>query len=470
MRNSPFPPECQKDPVLFVETFLRDKDGHPCKPHTGQIELLRGMVTVFLSVACCGRQFGKSVAMGWYVVWYAVCHKNRQIYIIAPTLDQARIIFNEVSFHFRNSALAALIVGKMKEYPFPQITLANGTQIHARGANTPEYIRGKPIHLAILDEAAFFKDGTISKVIEPMFTVTGQMEHAGLCMISTPFGQGDFYDYAERAKKADKSRFFHYTSMDNPYADKSYLDRIRTEYGEDSLLWQTEYMARFVDDDLAVFPWAQIKRAIERYPYDRCGQPPVPGHKYVSGVDLANVRDYFVASILDITNPALTPLVHYDRLQQKGYAHYKRVLRANHAAYHPKTLIDATSLGESVVEDLRDIGAEGYKFSSQSKYEIVQELSRMLNENRLALPNDRAIIDELRFFSYQITASKTLKMEARRGHDDIVMSLALAAHTALMPITLGFFEGVAGWEPQYRVQAELDEYTGKDPFAELFKE
>jgi phage FluMu gp28-like protein len=462
-------PEVTSDPVTFAQAFLKNPDGTAANPHDGQIELLRGLISVFLAVACCGRQWGKSVSMGWYVCWYVVTHRNRQVYIIAPTLDQARIIFNEVAYQFRNTELAALVVGKIKEYPFPCIKLANGSEIHARGANSPEYIRGKPIHLAILDEAAFFKDGVISKVIEPMFTVTGKMEHAGLIMISTPFGQGDFYDYAQRAKADETARFFHYTSLDNPHANHSYLERIKKQYGEDSLLWQTEYLANFVDDDLAVIPWSYIKRAIERYPYDSFPRPPIEGHKYVQGVDLANVRDYFVASILDITDPSFVPLVHYDRLQKKGYAHYKKVVRANHQVYHPKTLIDATSLGESVVEDLADIHAEGYKFSQQSKYEIVQELVRMFAENRIAIPNDRAIIDELRYFTYEITANKTLKMEARHGHDDIVMSLALAAHLALIPITLGFFGSVNGFDPLEQAKAAQPP-PDVDPFAELFKD
>jgi phage FluMu gp28-like protein len=455
-----------EDPVDFTEKLLRNRDGSPAKPHAGQIELLRGIEG--LTVACCGRQWGKSVALGWYGTWYAVTHSNREVYIIAPTVDQSRIIFNEIAMHFRTAPLSAL-VEKIKEYPFPQIKLKNGTNINGRGANSPEYIRGKPIHLALCDESAFFKDGVISQVIEPMFTVTGQMKHSGIVLISTPFGLGDFFDYAQRAKKGDGSRFHHFTSLDNPYANKKYLEGIRDEYGEDSLLWRTEYMAEFVDGDLAVFPWSQIKRAIERYPYETFPIASVTGHKYVQGVDLANVRDYFVASVLDVSNPSLVPLVHYDQLQKKGYKHYKQVIRNNYKTYNKaKTIIDATSLGESVVEDLDDIRAEGYKFSNQSKYEIVHELVRMFQENRIAIPNDRKVVDELRFFAYEITKNKTLRMEAKRGHDDIVMSLSLAAHLALIPRSTGFFQSVDGFDPIYRQKHKKPLPKDFDPIAALF--
>ena len=136
-----------------------------------------------------------------------------------------------------------------------------------------------------------------------------------------------------------------------------------------------------------------------------------------------------------------------------------------HTTYNrAETLIDATSLGESVVEDLGDIAAEGFKFSNQSKYEIVQELSRMMAERRLLLPYDRTIISELTNFTYEFTANKNLRMEAKKGHDDIVMSLALSAHLALIPRRLGLMMGVNF----SRIAPKLQPVTG-DPFADLFQ-
>ena len=54
----------------------------------------------------------------------------------------------------------------------------------------------------------------------------------------------------------------------------------------------------------------------------------------------------------------------------------------------------------------------------------------MLAEHRLVIPYDPIIIRELRYFSYIVTPSKNLKMEAKKGHDDIVIALALIAHLA----------------------------------------
>jgi hypothetical protein len=455
-----------EDPVEFIETVCVNKDGTPVVLHETQKTFLRG-IGQGLTVGCCGRQWGKSVGLGGYGTWYAATHSNKGLWCVAPTVDQSRIIFNEIAHQFRTTALSALVVGKIKEYPFPNIRLKNGTEIHGRGANNPQFIRGKPGHRFLLDEASFFKKGVIRSTIEPMLTVTGKMQDSGIAAISTPFGMDDFYELCERARKA--GHFYHYTSLDNPHADMEFLAEQRDYYGEDSLLWRSEYMAEFVDGDMAVFPWSDIKAAIDAHPYLDNPHAPEIGHKYVQGVDLANMRDFFVASVLDTTNASLNSLVRYDRAQKRGYPVYKGIVRSNYRAYNrAKTLVDATSMGESVAQDLADIGAEGYKFTgTTAKNEVVQELARMLSERRLTLPNDLTIVDELRYFQYEITPSKRLKMEASHGHDDIVMSLSLAAHLACLPSNIGFFRGV-------EVRPQAVKATPKrpskyyDPIAEVF--
>lgn len=462
------------DPITFITTFLRHPDGSPIEPHEAQVAIIQAFMDgVFDLVIAAGRQFGKSTVLGWLIVWYVLHFSNRHVYIVAPSLDQARIIYDEVARHFEGP-LRVMLKRKPIDFPFPHLALENGSHVHGRGANSPKYLRGKPVHLLIEDEAAFFKDGIHPNTIEPMFTVTSNMDFTGIIRISTPFGAGDFQDGYLAAQKdtTGHSRALHYTSFDNPYANRDLLHSIRDRYGEGSLIWQTEYLANFVDDDLAVFSSADIKWAYENYPFQtaegRITYPvaPADGHRYVQGVDLANQRDYFVATMLDTTNSRLAIQVRHDRLQKKGYAAYKGIIRANHAAYNDaETLVDATSLGESVVEDLRDINAEGYKFSgTQAKYDLVHNLVRMFNEHRIVIPNQRELIDELRFFQYQITPSKKLKMEAKEGHDDYVMSLALAGELASRTNDTGFFLGGLQAFDRHKPPQIPDNF---DPFADL---
>lgn len=460
------------DPVAFVQRLLTAPDGTPYNPHSGQVELLRGLVGKKDSVIVTGRQWGKSLSMAWYVCWWMLRYPHRHVRIFAPTLDQARIIFNEVANLFRQYPLNSMLAKKIIDFPFPNITLTNGSQCHARGANSPEFIRGQPTHLAIVDEAGYVKDGVFPNVIQPLFTVTGKTEGNGIIRISTPFGQGDFFDGAMSAQsdKSGAKLYKHFTSLDNPYADKEALYAIRDYYGEDSLIWQTEYLGNFEASDMAVFSAKDIKWAYENYPgYDKHGElwkyptPPIAGHRYTQGADLANRTDYFVSVILDATDPTSITQSHHDRFQQKGYAFYKDVIRRNYRAYNQsRTLIDATSLGESVVEDLRDIAAEGFKFTSQSKYDLVHNLVRMFNQHQLRIPFVRELIDELKYFQYEITPAKNVKLEAKQGHDDYVMALSLSGQLASTPLFRGFFYPVnIDLEPKQQKYPD-----GYDPFKE----
>ena len=460
------------DKIAFIQKLLKHPNGDPIRPHPTQIEALTHFERTTTLLA--GRQWGKSTALGWDGAWFSSTHANRQVYCIAPSLDQSRIIFNEIAFHFRKPPLSYLVEGKIVDYPFPHFKLSNGTEVHGRGANSPQFIRGKRAHRVYGDEVAFIKDSVMEQVVEPMFTVTGQEPDSALINASTPFGQGYFFDTFQLGKThTDGFASFQYTSEDNPFADKRFLARQKARYGEDSLIWRTEYMAQFVDSDNAVIPWADIKWSFENWPFDTFPVPYVLGHKYVQGVDLANRRDWFVSSVLDITNHNQILLARLDRMQQKDYPTYKAAVRANWQSYnHPRTLLDATSLGESVVQDLADIGAEGYAFTgTHAKHEVVHELKRLFSEHRIVIPNNRDIIDELRFMEYSITPSKVVRIEASKGHDDIFMSLSLGAHLALLPRELGLFRGV-DIGPSQGVPVTPPPTSGRpyyDPIAELFQ-
>lgn len=451
------------DKLAFIEKLLTHPDGTPCKPHPTQADFLRGITRQTTLVA--GRQWGKSTAFGWDAVWAAVTHANWQVFIIGPTLDQARIIFNEVADHFRRLPLKALVEGKIIDFPFPRIRLSNGTEIHARGANSPQFLRGKRAHRIYVDETAFIKDAALTDVIEPMMTVTGKDPDAALVTASTPFGHGYFHDVYNLGKDGGDPIYssYSYTAFDNPFADMAFLERQKARYGEDSLLWRTEYMGEFADADNAVFPWDDIKWAYDSMSGLAYPAQPQEKHRYLQGVDLANQRDWFVSATIDGTEFEYCPTASVLRYQKRGYGFYKSTIRNQHSKYNnARTLVDATTLAESVVEDLDDIGAEGYKFSgSTAKYEVVEELARMLSEHRLGLPYDRTIIDEFRFFEYKVTPSKAVKVEAVKGHDDVVMAYALAAHMAMQPRRLGLFQPVFIAAPR-----ETDAH--RDPVAEAF--
>ncbi len=425
------------DPVGFIETVLTHPNGEPYRLHEGQKQLLTGIQRT--TVVSTGRQWGKSTSMAAYIVWFAVTHADRNIYIIAPSLSQAKIIYNEVSGHFsqklmRNNRVNPLhhLVAKESESPFPSIILKNRTEIHARGANSEKYIRGNRAHLAVCDEAAFLKDGVISQVVEPLFTVTGKEEDSALILISTPFGDGEFKTYWD----SDETTKFHFPTSSNPHVDMDMLDRIQKRYGEDSYIWRTEYLAEFIDSELQVFPSSAVKACTYDY---QIPEPPIEGHKYSIGVDLANRNDYFVAAVFDYSVSPVR-LVYMARYQKRGYTFYKNAVRNLHYKYNKaKVLMDSTTLGEAVVEDLKDIHVEGYTFTMASKHDLITGIVNYVMEQRVMFPPQEDILKEFQYYYYKITSAKNIRMEAKNGyHDDIITAFALGLK-ACSTKRLGFF-------------------------------
>jgi hypothetical protein len=96
-------------------------------------------------------------------------------------------------------------------------------------------------------------------------------------------------------------------------------------------------------------------------------------------------------------------------------------------------LCDVTGVGDPVFEALSRGGLyiDPYPFTAQSKSQLIENLTMMLEERQLVLPRVELfpeLIEELEAFEYTVTESGHTRTSAPSGqHDDCVMSLALAA-------------------------------------------
>jgi hypothetical protein len=107
----------------------------------------------------------------------------------------------------------------------------------------------------------------------------------------------------------------------------------------------------------------------------------------------------------------------------------KKIRELHEKFQAPKILMDSTGVGDPILEQLEDI-AEGYKFTNQSKINLINRLVVALEREEVKYPNIPTLINELKYFQY-IKTKSTLKMEAPAGfHDDCVISLALAVYAA----------------------------------------
>jgi len=392
-------------------------------PHDAQKQIIFGLDQVTTIVA--GRRFGKSVLMAALALYYAITKKKSIQFIISPSQDQSKIIFNELKEMALESPLVAPLVEKTKDFPFPEIRFKSGALIYARstGNNEGKYLRGHKAHRIILDEAAYIKESIITNVISPMLAdYDGEM-----IQISTPLGQNHFYDSHQRGLiKEPGYASFQFSSFENPHISHSYIRRKQKEITD--IEFRTEWLAEFVDDQVCVFKWATINDALVDYEET---YEPEPSHNYFIGVDIAKMYDYTAIVVIDGTDQKNCKVVYTERYTGKPYSFVIERIMGLSFRFHPLSiLLDETGVGAGITEQVAAElpCAEGFTFSMQSKVALINTLKTGLEQRRLKIPRSQNVMaDELRFYQYELSDSGVVKMSApSKKHDDYVIALALA--------------------------------------------
>jgi len=401
----------RRDKVYFARTFMN-------------IELVGKQIEAVnlggrVSVKVAGRRFGKSTTTLVDVV-HACATRPRQIwYVVAPSIDQAKIYFHELERRAsENALLSALIKDDIKWSPWPEVELLNGSKIMGRSvARDGVYLRGKGADGVAITEAAFVKDKVYHDVIRAMV-----LDRKGVIRLeSTPNGHNYFFKLFQEGLNDPTGyyRSFHATCYDNPRLDPDELERIRRETPE--LAWRIEYLAEFVEDDSFLFPWSTLVEVFDDY---ELPQKPENGHRYAIGVDLAKYQDYTVIIVLDITRPPYR-ISEYHRYQGRLYADVAAHVNELQAKYRARVYLDATGVGEAVAEQVRN--CEPFVFSERTRQELISNLVVLVQQKKLLLPSSWTVLrDELRYFR-NVRRGNRVRPEAAEGyHDDTVMALALA--------------------------------------------
>lgn len=411
-------------------------------------------------MAACGRRWGKTEAEAIDAATYAVSLRGSVQIIIAPTYDQSKLIHGTVERLLLGNAFTRRYVKSVKT-PYPCIEI-QGSLIMARTADDDgRNLRGHSADRVIVDEAAYVRDAVIEEVIAPMLADRdGQ-----LILISTPFGKNHFYrsyilgagpgkpapgqGSGNRGQGPDSviaetpapgpqppapTRYasFRFPSWDNPHISRAYIEHQRSVLTERQ--FAVEYEAEFLDDQAAVFTWADIEGAMGLW----LPESVEPAYR-TAGVDWARYSDYTVVAVLE-TGCEPPHLVSIDRFNAIGWdEQIRRVVDFLVRHRVNSVLTDQTSIGDPLLEQLKNalwarqanIGVEGLCFTGTSKREIIDNLVLQFAHRRIAIPDDERLTRELQYFEYELTTGGNIRMNARSGYtDDCVIALALAAWQA----------------------------------------
>jgi hypothetical protein len=200
-----------------------------------------------------------------------------------------------------------------------------------------------------------------------------------------------------------------YDAVDAGVLDAAEIEDAKAKLPEQ--VFRELYLAEPSDDGGNPFGIAAIQRCIKSLSTKPC---------VCYGVDLAKSCDWtWIIGLDEFGDVAL------DERWQGDWAGTKN--RLSKIIGNSPALIDSTGVGDPIVEDLqRTLGqVEGYKFTSQSKQQIMEGLASAIQRQETGYP-DGLLVDELESFEYEYTRTGVRYTAPEGMTDDGVCALALA--------------------------------------------
>lgn len=425
-------------------------------------------------VACLGRQVGKSEAGSIEACFELFTNPGSVGWVVAPTADQSEIIFGRVLTraemiadkltHIELKVQMQKLRLRVIHYDRP-IWDENGERINkttakvtgvsefrGKSADKPDNLRGATLDYVIIDEAAMIGYQVWTSALEPMLST----RDGWALIISTPRGYNWFYTFFKRGWRGKETKAytdgidlpviipeasgegelhpdfdsFHSTSWEVWEKRRGWYANTRMTTPD--LEFREEYGGEFISNSGSVFSGMG---SITRLPYTEDGhrtivERPRPGAEYLIGVDFGKNQDFSVYSVLDVEKGAIVCI---ERNNETAWKEQIRRLKQLVTEYNDALcVVDAWGVGNVLVEDLAeyDIAFLPYEIKSvQTKEELIRHFNLLMEQGEVALPDHPQVFEELRNFQYfkSLTGTSTMRA-AGRGHDDIVISLALAHH------------------------------------------
>ncbi|MBN8620863.1 MAG: terminase family protein [Anaerolineae bacterium] len=375
-------------------------------PHPNQQIILESSAR--FRVVACGRRFGKTF-VGLYAI-LAAAARGQKCWWLAPTYAMSTDVWEQMQ------AVTAHLPGRRVYHTHRRLNFPGGGSITVRSTHTPDNLRGAGLDFVVLDEAAFMPPTIWPEVVRPMLLD----RRGGALFLSSPNGKNAFWHLYQMGVQRKRSwRHFHFTSAHNPLIDPAELAVIRAQTPEH--IWRAEYLAEFTDD------LGQVFRGIHAAATAPLAAQPIPGARYVFGVDWGRTADATAIVVLDVSARRMVAL---DRFTQLAWSHQRSRLRALYDHWQPAVILaEANSIGSPNIEALQAEGLPVRPFmtTQPTKADLIQSLSLAIERAELALLPDEALLGELAAYTVEALPAGGYRYAAPPGlHDDLVIATALA--------------------------------------------
>lgn len=333
-----------------------------------------------------------------------------------PTYNQARkIIWNGADkdgFRFLDHFPKA-IIKNMNETEM-RITLTNGSMLQLVGADNIDRIVGTNPVGVVFSEYSLMKQ-EVWNLISPILTENG----GWAVFVYTPRGQNHAYELMKMAEKNDRW-YVEVLPVSKTHAVPE-QDLLEQKMGMSAALYLQEYECDFTENASAVY------KNVRKHTYPSQDYVHNETGMYQLGVDLAKSNDYTVITPFDLTTFKVGP---QDSFNQVDYSLQKAKIEGAFYRYNkPRVIMDSTGVGRPVVDDLlnKGINISPFVFTYNSRNELLINLQILLEQDKIKIPDDPELIEQLESATFEVTAQGRTRIEVPDNkHDDRMISLSLA--------------------------------------------
>lgn len=384
---------------------------------------------------------GKTIACLAWLLEQAILtgQPGRSFWWVAPTYSQGEIAFRRMK-HAIPKGMVHPNESKLR------LTLSNGALIEFRSAERPDALYGDDVYAAVLDEASRMREEAWHAVRSTLTATRGPVR-----IIGNVRGRKNwFYKLARIAEAGDPDMTFaRITAWEAAQAGVIDNEEVQAARRDFERLGRMEvfkelYLAEAADDGGNPFGLQAIENCLVR---DLSTEP-----ARAAGIDLAGRGaknatetgdrgnlDYTAITMLDRNGTA----THIERFRSPNAEAMQRIEKV---VGRTPALGDSTGAGDPIIEMLQRGGRmniEGYVFSVRTRQDLLEHLAVRIQNEEIHFP-DGDLRDELDGFEFEYTNSGLRYTQITGMHDDLSMSLALAAWKLPKRRSTGAPMGIAG--------------------------
>lgn len=396
-------------------------------------------------VVVAGRQVGKSSTLAKIALHAASTQADMLVLVVSAGEDAAkRLLADCVSFANRSALLRGSVVADGKSL----LTFTNGSTIRSVPASVRQ-IRGWPVDLLIIDEAAFV-DNEIWEAAEPAILAR---PGSRVIMTSSPWGSTQHWFRRlwneGRDAPSERVRSWQWSTYDSPLADRDLLEQWKQSRPAE--WFRREIEGQFTDDSGAYFSESELMSAVADY--EMCAPEDLEwwtDQRFAAagGVDWGFSHDANALTLVSVLEdhgrnvellgdrlPLFIPWFEY----KYRWAYTDFITRVVETAkrYHlPVIASETNGVGQYPTTMLDDRMSEAGFYSAVAP--VVTDVRRkqsgfgmikgLLQSNRIVLPRDPELLKQLRGLEFEQLPGGSVRIAVpdRVGHDDVAMSFMQA--------------------------------------------